>query len=181
MSCNLSNETEVTTIKTQLDPSLQLNFYQGIYYYKNYTVLLADDLCQFKNGFCGEYCRMNGNSRECFCAEGWQLDFDEETCVKIDFCADEPCSKSSICMNLPGADFISPGYKCRCDWGWSYDGNECVKVFDFVIKELCLGNNLDCDGQFRLFEGELRFLENGQCLTGNTSTHVNVSKLFYFN
>ena len=94
------------------------------------SALPTQDLCSIQNGFCSDYCRTNGQTRECYCADGWQLDPNNNTqCIEINEC-DNPnaCNSDQKCLNLQGTDLVADGYRCRCDWGFepNEDNSKCV-------------------------------------------------------
>ena len=71
------------------------------------------DECATSNP-CDDICRNTVGAFECLCAEGFQLNNDDQ-CVDIDECLNDPCE--GICINTQGS------YSCSCELGYQLGEN----------------------------------------------------------
>jgi fibulin 1/2 len=71
------------------------------------------DECAIGNP-CDDICRNTVGAFECLCAEGFQLNNDDQ-CVDIDECLNDPCE--GICINTQGS------YSCSCELGYQLGDN----------------------------------------------------------
>ena len=162
---DLSSTSVVESNKVQL--SSGYNYQKGQFINADgISALIYNDLCMIQNGYCSDYCRTNSDkTRECYCAEGWELSSTDNTvCVEINECEQANSCGGSIetssaqCYNLYGTDFAEEGHRCKCDWGYSFDdNNRCVSdaaasldssYFKFILANdpsKCLGQKVGSD------------------------------------
>ncbi|OQR75640.1 multiple epidermal growth factor domains protein 6-like [Tropilaelaps mercedesae] len=66
--------------------------------------------CDVNNGGCEQHCRSSDGAAECFCDEGYRLDFTGKQCLDVNECrllSPAPCDHR--CINLPGS------FRCACN------------------------------------------------------------------
>ena len=96
--------------------ALIINIYDKCYCYTD------EDECQESNGHCEGTCVNTVGSYHCQCPHGYQLNYDNHTCLDVDECWPDKFNCSHKCVNLEGSA------KCSCLQGYNLqdDGKSCV-------------------------------------------------------
>lgn len=79
------------------------------------------DECWEQNGGCEGSCENTVGSYHCLCSPGYQLNYDNHTCLDVDECWPDKFNCSHECVNIEGSA------RCSCYQGYNlqYDGKSC--------------------------------------------------------
>lgn len=100
------------------------------FYHNDFSVVISVqtdfstdiDECQIYDGGCQGTCVNTVGSYHCLCSTGYELNYDNHTCLDIDECWPNNFNCSHECINLEGAA------RCGCYLGYNLqdDGKSCI-------------------------------------------------------